>query len=53
LLVEMLGRKRFFLTQFEHLFDRSDFVCHGGTFSARAAATLVRAKRISRSFFRD
>ena len=30
LLVEMLGRQRFFLTQLQHLFDRSDFLWHDG-----------------------
>src|SRR4029077_18383845 len=52
----MLGRERFFLAQFQHLFDRSNFFCHDDHvrrlfFSARVAfATLVSGFQNSRYF---
>src|SRR6266446_8248257 len=54
--IEMLGPERFFLAQFQHLFDRSNFFCHDNyvrrhPISARAAlATLIRAFQNSRYF---
>src|ERR1700680_3865350 len=54
--IEMLRRERFFLAQFQHLFDRSNFSCHDDGVrrlfvSARVAlATLVTAFQNSRYF---
>jgi len=55
--IEMLGRKRFFLAEFQHLLDRSNLFRHDDflitaacSLKSRPDATLVRRLQNSRYF---